>query len=276
MAEPIQVLLIDDSVFVLHGLTAIFEASEKIVIVGTARTQGEAIRAIRGCRPDVVLLDVRVGQASGIDVCETLRRIFPPIGVCFFTACRDTELLRSAIYAGAQGYLLKSCSSVDVVRSVRAVAEGKAVVDQTLIPHVMQWIRDRAQCSRKPDIDDCSTADYELLSRIAAGKSNKEIAHELHATPNQIASRVQTIYKRLKISSRSEATTWFVQWREKVPRVKPNTTGVAHGVITRRMMLITREAPLKEIAAQRGRTDTNGRPPKPQQAKRRRALFSVP
>lgn len=222
MVESIRVLLIDESVFVLHGLTAILEGSENIVIVGAAKTYDEAIHAVRDCRPDVILLDVRLGSSSGIDLCETIRQTFPSIAILFLTACRDTDLLHSAIYAGAQGYLLKSCSGVDVVRSVRAVAEGKAAIDPALIPYVIAWIRGGVRLSRQQRIEDCSKVDYEVLSRIAAGKSTRQIAKELHATPNQIASRIQTIYKRLKISSRSEATSCFVRWRERLPRARLN------------------------------------------------------
>lgn len=215
MQEQIRVMLVDGSMSVLHEMKRILATNRRIAIVGTARTQAEAMAVVRDCRPNVVLLDVRVGPASGIDLCETIRHTFPHIAILFVTVCRDAELLRSAIHAGAQGYLLKSCPDVDIARSVEIVAEGKAVIDPTLLSHVITWIRGGAQSSRKPRIEDRSRADYEVLSRIAAGKSNKEIAQELHATPNQIASQIQAIYKRLKISKRSEATSYFVRWRER-------------------------------------------------------------
>lgn len=235
MPEQIRVLLVDDSVVVLHGLKTILEENRNIVIVGTASTHDEAITAVKQDRPDVVLLDVQVGSTSGIDLCETLRDTFPQIGICFLTAHEDRALLRAAIRAGAQGYLLKSCSGVDVGRSVEIVAEGKAVIDPILIPQVITWIRERAQLVRPKSMDDCSEADYELLSRIAAGKSNKEIAQELQATPTRIASRIQSVYKRLKISRRSEATSCFVRWREQLPCTIPNGTAVIHRPITRHL-----------------------------------------
>lgn len=233
MPEQIRVLLVDDSVVVLHGLKTILEDNRNIVIVGTARTHDEAITAVGQHRPDVVLLDVQVGVASGIDLCETIRHTFPQTSMCFLTAHEDRTLLRAAIRAGAQGYLLKSCSGVDVARSVEIVAEGKAVIDPILIPQVITWIRERAQLVRPKSMDDCSETDYELLSRIAAGKSNKEIAQELQATPTRIASRIQSIYKRLKISRRSEATSRFVRWKEQSPCMIPNGTTVARKATTR-------------------------------------------
>jgi two-component system response regulator DevR len=233
MPEQIRVLLVDDSVVVLHGLKTILKESRNIIVVGTASTYDEAITAVRQQKPDVVLLDVQLGSASGIDLCETLRHTFPQIGMCFLTAHEDRALLRAAIRAGAQGYLLKSCSGVEVARSIAIVAEGKAVVDPALVTQVMTWVRDGAQGSRRQSIEDCSTSDVEVLSRIAAGKSNKEIAQELHATPAKIASRIQAIYKRLKISRRSEATSCFVRWRERLPRSMPNGTSAIQRPMTR-------------------------------------------
>lgn len=174
MPEQIRVLLVDDSVVVLHGLKTILEENPNIVIVGTASTHDEAIIAVGQQQPDVVLLDVQVGSASGIDLCETLRHTFPKIGICFLTAHEDRALLRAAIRAGAQGYLLKSCSGVEVARSIAIVADRKVVVDPTLITHVMTWIRDGVQGSRRQSIEDCSKSDFEVLSRIAAGRAIKK------------------------------------------------------------------------------------------------------
>ncbi|MBX3305921.1 MAG: response regulator transcription factor [Nitrospira sp.] len=235
MPEQIRVLLVDDSVVVLHGLKTILDEDKNIVIVGTASTHDEAIAAVGQHRPDVVLLDVQLGSANGIDLCETLRHRFPQTSICFLTAYEDRALLRAAIRAGAQGYLLKSCSGVEVARSIAIVAEGKAVVDPTLVTQVMTWIRDGAQGTRRQSIEDCSKSDFEVLSHIAAGKSNKEIAQELHATPARIASRIQAIYKRLKISRRSEATSCFVRWRERLPRSMPNGTALIPSPITRHL-----------------------------------------
>lgn len=235
MPEQIRVLLVDDSVVVLHGLKTILEENPNIIIVGTAQSHDEAITAVGQYRPDVVLLDVRVGVASGIDLCETIRQTFPQTGILFLTAYQDSAIVRAAIQAGAQGYVVKGCSGVSVVRSIEIVAEGKAVIDPTLTPQLMTWIRDGAEGSRRQSIEDCSKSDLEVLSRIAAGKSNKEIAQELDVTSTKIASRIQAIYKRLKISRRSEATSRFVRWRERLPRSMPNGTAVIQRPIMRHL-----------------------------------------
>ncbi|HRI37229.1 MAG TPA: response regulator transcription factor [Nitrospira sp.] len=145
MPEQIRVLLVDDSVAVLHELKTILEENTNIVIVGTASTHDEAIIAVGQQQPDLVLLDVQVGYASGIDLCETLRDTFPKIRICFLTAHEDRALLCAAIRAGAQGYLMKSYSGVEVARSIAIVAEGKAVIDPTMAQQGMSWIRDGVQ-----------------------------------------------------------------------------------------------------------------------------------
>jgi two-component system, NarL family, response regulator DevR len=129
MPEQIRVLLVDESEGVLHEMQSILAKNENITIVGMARTQAEAMAAARECRPDVVLLDVQVGSASGIDLCKIIRRTFPKTAVLFLTACHDAKLLRSAIRAGAQGYVLKSCMNGDLANYIAIVAEGNAVID---------------------------------------------------------------------------------------------------------------------------------------------------
>lgn len=170
----VRVLLIDDSVFVLHRLKTILEKTRSIAIVGTARTYAEALTAFRQCQPDVVLLDVHIGAASGIGLCETIRRTVPSVGILFLTACRDTDLFRSAINAGAQGYLLKSCSAGEIAKTVEVISEGKAVIDPRLIPQVMAWIRDEVQLSRPQRMRACSKADHDVLSGLAATRATKK------------------------------------------------------------------------------------------------------
>ncbi|MBX3328696.1 MAG: response regulator transcription factor [Nitrospira sp.] len=170
----IRVLLVDDSVFVLHGLKTILKKTRSIVIVGTARTHAEALTAFRQCRPDVVLLDVHMGAASGIGLCEAIKGAFPSVGILFLTACQDRDLFRSAINAGAQGYLLKSCSAGEIAKAVETISEGKAVIDPRLIPQVMAWIRDEVQLSRPQRTRACSKADHDVLSGMAATRVTKK------------------------------------------------------------------------------------------------------
>jgi two-component system, NarL family, response regulator DevR len=214
--EPVRVLLIDDSVLTLQGLKTFLSKNSHIDIVGIARTRADALAGIQTHRPNVVVLEVRVGQASGIDLCKTIRESHPNIGVLFFTAHDDKNLLHSAILAGAQGYILKTAPADTVAKSIQTVAGGQAIMDQQLTQQVITWVRDGAQAGQERIQYRCSQDDRQILSLVALGKTNKEIAQGLNLAPRVVATRLQRIYKRLKISRRSEAARYYVQL-EKVP-----------------------------------------------------------
>jgi two-component system response regulator DevR len=209
--KPIRVLLVDESFFTLHGLKTFLSKSSSIVVVGAARTEAEAFASIGTCRPDVVVLDVRVGRANGIDMCRTIRASHPNIGVLFFTAHDDKNLLHSAILAGAQGYLLKTATADVVAKGIENIATGEAMMDHQLTQQVITWVRDGGRAAQESANASCSRDDLQLLSFVTAGKTNKEIAQELNLVPRVVATRLQRIYKRLKISRRSEAARYYVQ-----------------------------------------------------------------
>jgi len=209
--NPIRVLLIDDSVLTLHGLKTVLSKNSHIDIVGIAMTRADALAAIQTHRPHVVVLEVRVGQASGIDLCRAIRESHPDIRVLFFTAHDDKNLLHAAILAGAQGYLLKTAAANVVAKSIEVVATGEAIMDQQLTQQVITWVRDGGLAGQQRIPYSCSKDDRQLLSLVATGKTNKEIAQELNLVPRVVANRLQRIYKRLKISRRSEAARYYVQ-----------------------------------------------------------------
>jgi two-component system, NarL family, response regulator DevR len=122
--ERARVALIDESKFVLEGLQAALSKSSRILVAGTARTEQEAVVLIRTCQLDVVILDVRVGRASGITLCGVIRESYPNTAVLFSTADNDRHTLQSPILAGAQGYVLKGASEESIVKSVEIVAAG--------------------------------------------------------------------------------------------------------------------------------------------------------
>jgi two-component system, NarL family, response regulator DevR len=219
MQERARVVLIDESSFVLEGLQVALSKSSRLLVAGTARTEGEAGALLRACQPDVVVLDVRVGRASGITLCGDIRKSYPNTAVLFFSSDDDRHILRSAILAGAQGYLLKGASEETIVKSIEVVAGGHAIMDQRLTPQLLAWVRDarhgRGTAQRKR-VEDCSRADRRMLSLIVAGRSNKEIAQALSVTPSAVTARLRAVYKRLKISRRSEAARDFVQWERRL------------------------------------------------------------
>lgn len=207
-------VLIDDSSFVLEGLQVVLSKSPRILVAGTARTEQEAVALVRTCQPDVAVLDVRVGSANGITLCGVIRKSYPNTAVLFFTSDEDRHTLQSAILAGAQGYLLKGASEKAIVKGIEIVAAGQAIVDQRLTPQLLAWVREKRQTTHRERVEACTSADRRILSLIAAGQSNKEIARELNVTPSAMTARLKAVYKRLKVSRRSEAVKYFVQWEK--------------------------------------------------------------
>src|SRR5512139_1648916 len=179
MRERVRVVLIDPSSFVLGELQAVLSKNSRILVAGTARTESEALSLLRSGRPDVVVLDVQVGRANGIHLCWVIRQSYPNTAVLFFTADDDESTLRSAVLAGAQGYLLKDTPGEAVAKSIEIVAAGRAMMDQRLTRHLLEWVRDGRPAAPRERMGEYTTADVRVLSLIAAGKSNKEIAQEL-------------------------------------------------------------------------------------------------
>jgi two-component system response regulator DevR len=207
----VRVLLVDDSIFALQGLRTFLSKSGSIVVVGTASSDTEAIEAVQAYQPNVVVMEIRVGRASGIYLCRRIRESYRQTAVIFFTASDDKHFLHSAILAGAQGYLLKSASLETVAKSIEIVSAGQAIIDQELTNQVLTWVRDGKWAAQGKGIADLSVEDQRLLSFVAAGKTNKAIAQELKVPPSIMAARLRKIYKRIKITRKSEAAGYFVR-----------------------------------------------------------------
>jgi len=213
--RPIRVLVIDRSSLMLHGLRRFFPENCHINVIGMANSRAEALQAIHAEQPDLVLLEVQVGQDSGIELCRIIRDSHPQIKVLFFTTQDDKDILRSAIVAGAHGYLLKSATAESIARSIEIVAEGHAIMDQQLIDRLITWIRDGSAPGQTRRRGACSPEERHVLSLVALGKTNKEIGQELKLAPTVVASRLQKIYKRLQISRRSEAARYYIDLQQK-------------------------------------------------------------
>ena len=213
--QPIRVLIIDRSILTLQGIKDFFSRSHHIEIIGMAGTRQEALHAIHAEQPDLVLVEAQVGQDSGIELCKTIRQLHPQVRVLFFTTQDDKDVLRAAIMAGAHGYLLKSATAESITKSLEIVASGGAIMDQHLTEQVIQWLRDGRTSGHEQWKKTCSSEERHLLSLVASGKTNKEIGQELNVAHTVIASRLQKIYKRLRISRRSEAARYYVDLEQK-------------------------------------------------------------
>lgn len=213
--RPIRILIIDRSILTLQGIKEFFSRNCHIEVIGMAGSRQEALQAIHAEHPDLVLIEVRVGQDSGIDLCKTILQMYPQVRVLFFTTQDDKDILRAAIMAGAHGYLLKSATAESIAKSLEVVATGGAIMDQHLTEQVIQWLREGSTSGHEQWKETCSREEQHLLSLVTSGKTNKEIGRELNVAHTVVASRLQKIYKRLRISRRSEAARYYIDLEKK-------------------------------------------------------------
>ncbi len=159
-------------------------------------------------------MDIRMPVLDGLAATRLIKSEFPELAVVILTASEADADLFEAVKSGAQGYLLKSASEEAIVKSIEIVAGGQASMDPRLTQQLLAWVRDERGTAQRERMEDGSSVDFRVLSLVAAGKSNKEIAQELNVTLSVVMGRLRAVYKRLNISRRSEAAKYFVQWEK--------------------------------------------------------------
>ncbi|WP_300680358.1 response regulator transcription factor [Nocardioides sp.] len=200
---PLRLYLVDDHEVVRHGIRHLLEDEGDMEVIGEADCAADALAQIPELRPDVVLLDNRLPDGSGIDVCRDIRSADPQIGVLILTSHDDDDALFSAIMAGASGYVLKQVRSVDLVDSVRQVATGRSLLDPTVTAQVLERIR---AASPKPSaIAQLTSKEREVLDLIGQGFSNRQIAAELSLAEKTVKNYVSSVLSKLGVESRTQA-----------------------------------------------------------------------
>jgi DNA-binding NarL/FixJ family response regulator len=203
MADPIRVYLLDDHDVVREGLKFLLEQQEDIVVVGQSATATEATARIPAMRPDVAVLDARLPDGSGIEVCRAIRAVDPSINALILTSYDDDEALFAAIMAGASGYVLKEIRSSDLVTAVRHVASGRSLIDPAMTATVLERIRNGPET---PD-ELAALTDQEriLLGHIAEGLTNRQIAEQMFLAEKTVKNYVSSILAKLGLERRTQA-----------------------------------------------------------------------
>ena len=201
--QRIRVLIVDDHELVRAGLRALLAPDPGIDVVAEAATGSEAIALARERRPDVVLLDARLPDLDGAQVCRRLRAELPGVAVSMLTTFSDDDLVRECVRAGAQGYLLKEIEHLDLGRSLRALARGEGVIDPKVAPLVLAAARLGAETpgSEQP----LNQREREVLRLVAQGLSNREIADQLHLSELTVKGYIEDILQRLGARNRVHA-----------------------------------------------------------------------
>lgn len=201
----IRLLIVDDHEMVREGLKAMLLSEPDFSIVGDAANAEQALELIGRLLPDIVLLDVRLPGASGIDVCRAVTEQYPQVAVIFLTTYTDENLVAQCIQAGARGFIVKDIERFDLKRAIRAVARGEATIDPKAAVAVLAQLRRAPQTASEPSPESLSPQQLVILRLVAQGLSSREIAAQLYLSENTVKGYVQEILHRLGVKNRTEA-----------------------------------------------------------------------
>ncbi|MGN6130347.1 MAG: response regulator [Nocardioidaceae bacterium] len=199
----IRVFLLDDHELVRRGLRDLLESEGDIEVVGEAGTVAEATARIPALRPNVAILDARLPDGSGIDVCRDVRSIDPTIKALILTSYDDDEALFAAILAGAAGYVLKQIGSGDLVDGVRRVAAGQSLIDPALTARVLDRVRNGPE--QHEELASLTEQERKILTLIAEGLTNRQIGERMFLAEKTVKNYVSSILAKLGLERRTQA-----------------------------------------------------------------------
>ncbi len=204
MSVPVRVLIVDDHPIVRQGVRSLLSAYPDIEVVGEADSPSSILSQIRTTHPDVILLDVRLGEYNGIEIAHQLRRTFPDCRVIILTTYDDDDYLFGALEAGAQAYLLKDVSLDELPASIRAVHAGQRLLSPLLMDRVLAEFQQLAT-EKKEQETGLLDEERQLLIFMADGLTNKEIADKLHFSEATVKKKVQEVLEKLGVANRTQA-----------------------------------------------------------------------
>ena len=203
MASKIRVFLLDDHEVVRRGLRDLLEDEDDIEVVGESGQALEAIARIPALRPDVAVLDARLPDGSGIDVCRQVRSVDPSIKALILTSYDDDEALFAAILAGASGYVLKQIQGNDLVDGVRRVAAGQSLIDPSLTEKVLERLRNGP--GEPAELSTLTDQERKILALIAEGLTNRQIGERMFLAEKTVKNYVSSILSKLGLERRTQA-----------------------------------------------------------------------
>jgi DNA-binding NarL/FixJ family response regulator len=211
VTTPLRVLLVDDHEVVRSGIAALLKATDDIVVAGEAGSVREAIEEAERTRPDVVVMDVRLADGSGIEATREIRARRPNTQVLMLTSFADDEALFSSIMAGASGYVLKQVRSGELVKAIRAVGQGKSLLDPDVTRSVLDRLRKGKHLLKDEKLARLSPQEERILSLVADGKTNREVGEELHLAEKTVKNYVSSILSKLEVARRAEAAAYLAR-----------------------------------------------------------------
>jgi len=205
---PLRVMLVDDHEVVRAGIRAMLQSTDDIIVTAEAGSVREAIDEADRSRPDLVVMDVRLADGSGIEATREILAEHPGTRVIMLTSFADDEALFSSIMAGASGYVLKQVAGGELVRAIRAVGAGKSLLDPAVTKSVLDRLRKGKHLMRDERLARLSPQEERILTLIADGKTNKEVGEELHLAEKTVKNYVSSILSKLEVARRAEAAAY--------------------------------------------------------------------
>jgi DNA-binding NarL/FixJ family response regulator len=209
--SSVRILLVDDHEVVRLGLKSLIERHPDFNVVAEASSETDAVQKALDIKPDVVLMDIRLAGGNGVAACQQIMSELPQTKVIMLTSYAEDEMLFAAIRAGAVGYVLKQGGSQDVVRAIEAAARGEGALDPSLTQRVFSEMRRALEKEEASAFAELTEQEKQVLSLIAEGKTNREIAGALYLSEGTVRNYVSSILSKLDIANRAEAAAYAIQ-----------------------------------------------------------------
>ena len=209
--DDLRVFLLDDHEVVRRGLRDLLEA-DGVVVCGEAGTAADALARIPPTRPDVAVLDVRLPDGNGVEVCREIRSRHPEVQCVILTSFSDDEALFQAIMAGAAGYLLKQIRGTDLVDAIRRVAAGQSLLDPAVTERVLERLRSGPPTDER--LARLTAQERKILDCIADGLTNRQIAERVHLAEKTVKNYVSNLLAKLDMERRTQAAVFGAQVRD--------------------------------------------------------------
>jgi len=210
-SKPISVVLVDDHEVVRAGLRTVLTQSQGVNVVGEAATAAEAVSEACRCKPDVVLMDARLPDRSGVDACREIRERCPSTRVLFLTSFSDESIVMAAVFGGADGYLLKHVDTASLLQAIRSVAAGHSILDASVTRLILNRTRSFSSDDSMKASTQLSAQQQKVLALVAKGKTNKEIATSLRLSDKTVKNYVRAVFQKLQVTRRSQAAAHFAR-----------------------------------------------------------------
>jgi len=211
MTLPLRIMIVDDHEVVRNGIKALLEEESDITVAAEAGAVKEAIERAEWARPDVVVMDVRLADGSGIEATREIRTRLPKTQVLMLTTFADDEALFASIMAGAAGYVLKQIKGGDLVRAIRSVGRGENLLDPAVTKGVLDRLRRGKHLLKDERLARLSAQEERILAAIAGGKTNRQIGDELHLAEKTVKNYVSSILSKLEVARRAEAAAYLAR-----------------------------------------------------------------